>query len=302
MTDPFARLGSFMYRFRWYVLGAWLVMLGICGAFAPKAVDVLQAGGIEAPGSDSSVASGLLAGEFNVSALNNVAIVLRSDSLTVDDARVRGAGRRCGQARSRRRGRHARRHVLRHPAPHARQRGRAHDDRVRVAEGRRGRGADVRRRRPRGARRDRARALRHRCGGRQPRLPGDEREGSEARGGADGGPRAAPAAAHVPHGRRGGRAAPPRRGGRRDRDGGALPDRVAGRHLDLRSQHRVDDRPRPCHRLLVDRRQPLSRGVSEAQGPPAGDGDHDGDRRPLDRLLGHHRDARHARADGAWST
>ena len=86
MTDPFARLGSFMYRFRWWVLGAWLVILGICGAFAPKAVDVLQSGGIEAPGSDSSVASGLLAGEFNVSALNNVAIVLRSDTQTVDDA------------------------------------------------------------------------------------------------------------------------------------------------------------------------------------------------------------------------
>ena len=85
MTDPFARLGAFMYRFRWYVLGAWVVILGVCGAFAPKAVDVLQAGGIEAPGSDSSVASGLLSGEFNVSALNNVAVVLRSDSLTVDD-------------------------------------------------------------------------------------------------------------------------------------------------------------------------------------------------------------------------
>ena len=85
MTDPFARLGSFMYRFRWYVLGAWLVILGVCGAFAPKAVDVLQSGGIEAPGSDSSVASGLLAGEFNVSALNNVAIVLHSDTQTIDD-------------------------------------------------------------------------------------------------------------------------------------------------------------------------------------------------------------------------
>jgi uncharacterized membrane protein YdfJ with MMPL/SSD domain len=85
MNDPFARLGSFMYRFRWYVLVAWLVILGVCGAFAPKAVDVLQSGGIEAPGSDSSIASGLLAGEFNVSALNNVAIVLSSDSLTIDD-------------------------------------------------------------------------------------------------------------------------------------------------------------------------------------------------------------------------
>ena len=47
---------------------------------------MLQSGGIEAPGSDSSIASGLLAGEFNVSALNNVAIVLHSDTQTIDDA------------------------------------------------------------------------------------------------------------------------------------------------------------------------------------------------------------------------
>ncbi len=84
-TDPFARFGAFIYRFRWYVLGAWLLVLVVCGPLAGKAADALQAGGIESPGSDSSIASGLLAGDFNVSALNNVAVVLRSDTLTVDD-------------------------------------------------------------------------------------------------------------------------------------------------------------------------------------------------------------------------
>ena len=84
-TDPFARFGAYIYRVRWFVLAAWLVVLVVCGPLAGKAADALQAGGIEAPDSDSSVASGLLSGEFNVSALNNVAVVLRSDSLTVDD-------------------------------------------------------------------------------------------------------------------------------------------------------------------------------------------------------------------------
>jgi len=101
-TDPFARYGAYIYRVRWFVLAAWLVVLVVCGPLAGKAADALQAGGIEAPGSDSSIASGLLSSDFDVSALNNVAVVLRSDSLTVDDAayesqvevaamRVRGA-------------------------------------------------------------------------------------------------------------------------------------------------------------------------------------------------------------------
>jgi uncharacterized membrane protein YdfJ with MMPL/SSD domain len=86
-TDPFARLGAYIYRVRWFVLAAWLVVLVVCGPLAGKAADALQAGGIEAPGSDSSVAANLLSSEFDVSALNNVAVVLRSDSLTIDDAK-----------------------------------------------------------------------------------------------------------------------------------------------------------------------------------------------------------------------
>ena len=102
-TDPFARLGAYIYRVRWFVLAAWLVVLVICGPFAPKAADALQAGGIEAPGSDSSMASNLLSSEFDVSALNNVAVVLHSDSLTIDDAKFesRSTLQRCASAERR---------------------------------------------------------------------------------------------------------------------------------------------------------------------------------------------------------
>ena len=97
-TDPFARLGAYIYRVRWFVLAAWLVVLVVCGPFAGKAADALQSGGIEAPGSDSSVAAGLLSSEFDVSALNNIAVVFDSDSLTVDDdeyeAQVEAAAKR----------------------------------------------------------------------------------------------------------------------------------------------------------------------------------------------------------------
>jgi uncharacterized membrane protein YdfJ with MMPL/SSD domain len=98
MADPFARWGAYVYRVRWFVLAAWLLVLVVCGPLAGKAADALQAGGIEAPGSDSSVAADLLSSEFDVSALNNVAVVFRSDSLTVDDdeyeAQVEAAAKR----------------------------------------------------------------------------------------------------------------------------------------------------------------------------------------------------------------
>lgn len=89
MTDPFARWGLFVYRHRRLVVVAWLIALAVCGVFAPKAGDVLKSGGIEVPGSDSAVGSVTLADEFSTSALNNVAVVFRSDSLTVDDSAYR---------------------------------------------------------------------------------------------------------------------------------------------------------------------------------------------------------------------
>ena len=86
MNDPFARLGRFVYRRRWWVLGAWLVALAICAPLAGKANGVLKAGGIEVPGSGSKTAATILSSKFNVSALNNAAIVFHSDSLKVGNA------------------------------------------------------------------------------------------------------------------------------------------------------------------------------------------------------------------------
>ena len=47
-ADPFARFGAFVYRARWFVLVAWLIVLGVGGALAPKANGVLKAGSAEA--------------------------------------------------------------------------------------------------------------------------------------------------------------------------------------------------------------------------------------------------------------
>src|SRR4051812_50199271 len=103
MTDPFARLGGFTYRRRWWILAAWLIVLIGCGPFAGKANSVLKAGGIEAPGSDSSVAASVLSQKFDVSALNNAAIVFHSDTLKVGSdaykAQVKAAAARVRKAK-----------------------------------------------------------------------------------------------------------------------------------------------------------------------------------------------------------
>jgi uncharacterized membrane protein YdfJ with MMPL/SSD domain len=82
-NDPFARFAGFIYRRRWWVLGAWLAAILICAPFAAKANSVLKAGGVQAAGSDSAVAADILDKQFGVSALNNVAIVFHSDKYTV---------------------------------------------------------------------------------------------------------------------------------------------------------------------------------------------------------------------------
>lgn len=102
LTDPLARFGAFIYRRRWWVLGTWIVVLLVCAPLAGKANGVLKAGGIEVPHSDSAVASSILANEFDVSALNNVAVVFRSSTLKVGDpaykAQVQAAARRVARA------------------------------------------------------------------------------------------------------------------------------------------------------------------------------------------------------------
>ena len=86
MTDPFARLGAWMARNRAIVLIAWAVIVVACAVlFASKAGGVLKAGGIGAPGSESDVADRIAEREFGASVVNNVLIVFRSDTQTVDD-------------------------------------------------------------------------------------------------------------------------------------------------------------------------------------------------------------------------
>ena len=86
MTDPFARLGAWMARYRAAVLIAWAVVTIVCAVlFAPRTAGVLKAGGIGAPGSESDIADRTAEREFGASVVNNISIVFQSATLTVDD-------------------------------------------------------------------------------------------------------------------------------------------------------------------------------------------------------------------------
>ncbi|HET7450834.1 MAG TPA: MMPL family transporter [Gaiellaceae bacterium] len=102
-ADPFGRLGYWVYGSRKWIVGAWVLVLLVGGALAPKANGVLKAGGIEVPGSDSATASRILSDEFNVSALNNLAVVFQSPTLKVGDpaykAQVKAAAKRAENAK-----------------------------------------------------------------------------------------------------------------------------------------------------------------------------------------------------------
>jgi RND superfamily putative drug exporter len=86
MTDPFARFGAAMVRWRWVVLAVWLVVLVIVGGFlAPKAPKAVKGGGFIDPDSESAKAAAILDSQFNSSTFTSAVVVFHSGSATVDD-------------------------------------------------------------------------------------------------------------------------------------------------------------------------------------------------------------------------
>src|SRR3954454_18947863 len=55
MQRAMDRLGGFLERRRWWVAGAWLLLLVAAAPFAAKQTDHLTAGGFDVPGSGSQV-------------------------------------------------------------------------------------------------------------------------------------------------------------------------------------------------------------------------------------------------------
>ncbi len=105
MTDPFARLGAFMVRWRWVVLAVWLVLLVVVGGFlAPKAPKAVKGGGFIDPDSESAKAAAILDGQFNASTFTSAVVVFHSSSATVDDPGFKGQVTRAADSLSNVRG------------------------------------------------------------------------------------------------------------------------------------------------------------------------------------------------------
>jgi RND superfamily putative drug exporter len=80
----FYHLGRFATRFRWLIVGVWIVAVAGALPFAPQASQVLQPGGFTNPGAESQRAFDLLAQKIHLNT-NIVQIIFTSQRYTADD-------------------------------------------------------------------------------------------------------------------------------------------------------------------------------------------------------------------------
>jgi len=92
MNDPMASLALRVHRFRWFVLGAWIVLLlALAPRFAPTAADYLKSGGLEIDQTESQKADKLLGDEFQMASQSSLVVLFHSSTATVDDAGFQSA-------------------------------------------------------------------------------------------------------------------------------------------------------------------------------------------------------------------
>jgi putative drug exporter of the RND superfamily len=83
------RLGRFTVRRRWYVIGAWVVLLAVMASFASGLTDRLGSGGFEVPGSQSLAVQRDLENRFANQFPTTALVTVHSGSSTVDDPAYR---------------------------------------------------------------------------------------------------------------------------------------------------------------------------------------------------------------------
>jgi putative drug exporter of the RND superfamily len=83
------RLGRFTVRRRWYVIAAWVVLLGVMASFAPGLQDRLGSGGFEVPGSQSLAVQRDLERRFADQFPTTALVTVHDEARTVDDPAFR---------------------------------------------------------------------------------------------------------------------------------------------------------------------------------------------------------------------
>jgi putative drug exporter of the RND superfamily len=82
----FYHLGKFATRYRWLIVGLWMVAIAVALPFAPQASNVLQSGGFISPDAESQRAVDLLTQKLGVKQ-TVVQIIFTSQTFTADDPR-----------------------------------------------------------------------------------------------------------------------------------------------------------------------------------------------------------------------
>src|SRR5581483_5862617 len=80
----FYRLGKLVTRYRWFIVGFWLIAVVVALPFAPQASSVLQAGGFTSPDAESEQALTLLADKLHLN-VNIVQVIYTSQQYTAYD-------------------------------------------------------------------------------------------------------------------------------------------------------------------------------------------------------------------------
>lgn len=88
-SDVLNRLGRALARHRWKVVLAWVAIVLVTVPFASTLSAQLDRGGAFIPGSESRRTQELLEGRFTNPFVSPIVVVVRSEMLTVDDARYR---------------------------------------------------------------------------------------------------------------------------------------------------------------------------------------------------------------------
>ncbi|HKO85000.1 MAG TPA: MMPL family transporter, partial [Actinomycetota bacterium] len=89
MNSLMGRLGTFTVRRRWYVIGAWVVLLAVMASFAPGLQDRLGSGGFEVPGSQSLAVQRDLGRRFANQFPTTALVTVHDGARTVDDPAFR---------------------------------------------------------------------------------------------------------------------------------------------------------------------------------------------------------------------
>jgi uncharacterized membrane protein YdfJ with MMPL/SSD domain len=89
MNSLMGRLGTFTVRRRWWVIGAWVVLLAVMASFAGGLQDRLGSGGFEVPGSQSLAVQHDLERRFANQFTTTALVTVHDDTRTVDDPAFR---------------------------------------------------------------------------------------------------------------------------------------------------------------------------------------------------------------------